>query len=221
MIRRPPKIEAYPLPELWLPGRQKAAPMDSRRFLQRMGCPKDCGCGGDECQWPPYTGTCPTYLQVDVEGTVAGDTCTDAECAAMDGTYTVERVTSWDSSVIGDISDYVFYACSPRIMWRLTGINTLLCTGFSNHYFRELWVILQCCNGHAVYDDRYGFLVYYYENSAYPIPLITTSFAALPGRPNFDAFTSVTADPVSDDDSPAETLINGYCADCTATITIP
>ena len=78
-LRRKPQVEAYPLPELWLPGRRKAPPTDHRRFLQRMGAAKDC-CSASGCR--VFPGDPPT-IAVSVSG------CTGA-CAAANGDWELE-----------------------------------------------------------------------------------------------------------------------------------
>ena len=130
----PPKLE---LPDLWLPGRQKAAPMDSRRFLQCMGAAKDC-CKPPLCADPPWIGTPPSTLQVDVSSPT-GETCSTADCeAAFEGTYLLPLVTSGIPSP-GNPSGCVRNLCR----WRLViDPQVNVCLGY---YWEELYVNLWCC----------------------------------------------------------------------------
>ncbi len=123
--------------------------MDSRRFLQRMGCPKDC-CDPPLCEDPPWIGTPPSTIQVDVDDTLTGETCSAADCVdAFSGTYLLPLEVSGVPDA-GNPTGCVSNLCR----WRLV-IDPQVQVCFS-YYFEQVYVNLWCCTDY----DEFNFTGY-------------------------------------------------------------
>lgn len=178
--------------------------LPTRRYIQKMGAAKEC-CEVLACVDPPYTGTIPAQLQVDIEGTTAGE-CDAESCAALDGTYVVPYSGTANFGPCGS-------GASVTVSWYLNLPEyPLICGEWPyQYYFSGVEVILQCCIGHSTLPDGYSFTV----TCDTPGTARAWSSAVLDERPDFADFAPVVAEPW-DRSGEIMMCMGGY-----ATISIP